>query len=315
MLKMICALVISFSLAFPAFSQDAARNLEKITGHVYAYVGVKNASPSANSFGANSGVIIGEDAVMVVDTLISAKEAEKLRADIKKITDKPVKYVVNTHSHLDHSWGNSVFVKDGAVVIGHENSALSAAKGEYMLAHAGELGLKPEDMEGTVLKFPTVMFKERMRVDLGGGVVVDLAYPAPTHTPDSIMAYVPADKVLFTGDILFTKYHPFIGDGDINDWIKVLSGLEKTTAEFIIPGHGPVSTVSDMRDMAAYLKEFDAKAKELCLWKKQEDAPILAEELINQLPDQGRTELLAIVISNLRAKYLPQETPVVDKEK
>ncbi|MBF0217816.1 MAG: MBL fold metallo-hydrolase [Candidatus Omnitrophica bacterium] len=315
MFRMICTLVISLSLAIPAFTQEVTRTLDKISGHVYAYVGAKNASPSANSFGANSGVVIGEDAVMVIDTLISAKEAEKLSADIKKVTAKPVKYVVNTHSHLDHSWGNSVFVKDGAVVIGQENPANTAAKGEYALAHAGEFGLKPEDMEGTVLKFPTVMFKERLRVDLGGGVVVELAYPGPTHSPDSIMVYVTVDKVLFTGDILFTKYHPFLGDGDITNWIKVLSGLEKTTAEFIIPGHGPVSTVSDIRDMEVYLKEFEAQARELCLWKKQEDAPVLAEELINQLPNQGRTELPSIVISNLRAKYLPPATPVSGSEK
>lgn len=304
MLRILCALILALFMSGPSFAQEA-RPLQKLSDHVYAYVGVTNASPAANSFGANSGVVIGRDAVLVVDTLVSAKEAELLRADIKKLTDKPIKYVVNTHYHLDHAWGNSVFVKDGAVVIGHENSRLAGSKNISALEHAGDFGLTPQDMEGTVLELPAVTFQDVMRVDLGGGVAVDLSYPGPTHTNGSITVFVPGDKVLFLGDILFTHYYPYIGEGDILSWIKVLSGLEKTPAKIIVPGHGPLSTVSDIKAMKVYLKDFDVLAKKLCRGKKQDDAPAIAAELLKQLPDQGRTELPFLVEENLRDKYLP----------
>jgi glyoxylase-like metal-dependent hydrolase (beta-lactamase superfamily II) len=309
MFRILFSLLVVVFLAGPSSAQEA-RTLQKLSDHVYAYVGVTNASPSANSFGANSGVVIGEDAVLVVDTLMSAKEADKLLADIKKVTDKPIKYAVNTHYHPDHAWGNEVFVNEGAAVIGHENSRLAAPRSEYELLHAKEFGLTDQDMEGTVLKFPTVTFKDALRVDLGGGVAVELSYPGATHTDGSITAFVPGDKVLFMGDMLFTKYHPYIGEGDIPSWLKVLSGLEKTPALVIVPGHGPVSTVSDIKAMEVYLKEFDARAKDLCRGKKQEDAPLIAAELLKQLPNQGRTELAVMVESNLREKYLPPAAPV-----
>ena len=304
MLRAACLFILAFFIAAPSSAQEV-RSLQRLSDHVYAYVGVLNPSPSANSFGANTGVVVGADAVLVVDTLVSAKEAEKLRADVSKITNKPVKYVVNTHYHLDHAWGNSVFVKDGAVVIGHENSRLAAPRSEYGLAHAGKFGLTPQDMEGTVLKFPTVTFQDTIRVDLGGGVAVELAFPGATHTNGSITAYVPSDRVLFTGDILFTKYHPYLGEGDIPSWTRVLTELEKTPAAIIVPGHGPLSTPADIKSMKVYLREFDARAKRLCGGKKQEDAPAIAAELLKQLPDQGRTGLEAMVESNLREKYLP----------
>jgi glyoxylase-like metal-dependent hydrolase (beta-lactamase superfamily II) len=292
-------------LAVPSFGQDQ-RSLQKLSAHTCAYVGTKNASPSANSFGANSGVVIGGDAVLVVDTLISAREAEKLLTDIRKVTDRPIKYVVNTHYHLDHAWGNSVFVNNGAIVIAHENSRLSASKSQYALDRYQEFGLSAADMEGTVLKFPTVTFKDAMRVDLGGGVIVDLSYPGASHTLDSITVIVSPDQVLFTGDVLFTKYHPYLAEGDIPSWEKVLTGLEKTTAKVIVPGHGPVSTIADIKDMEVYIKVFDQKAKQLSKGKKQDDAPVVAKELLKALPEQGRTETTGMVEGNLREKYLPK---------
>ncbi len=303
MLRIFFSLVITLFLAGQSLAQESARSLQKLTNHVYAYAGIQNAYPSENSFGANSGVVIGENAVMVIDTLVSAKEAQKLLADIRKITDKPIKYVVNTHYHLDHAWGNNVFEELGAVIIAHENSRLSTPQSDYALAHAEDFGLTKEEMEGTVIKAPTVTFKNDLRIDLGN-VAVELSYPGATHTNGSIIVYVIDDQVLFTGDILFTKYHPFIAEGDITSWIKILYDLEKSHIRLIVPGHGPVSAAKDLRDMAVYLKEFDTRAKKLCRGKTLSDAPAIAEELLKELPDQGRTEIPYMVESNLRAKYL-----------
>ena len=87
--------------------------LEKIADNVYSYVDIKNGTPQ-KSFGANAGIIIGEDGIVVIDTLVSSKEAMRFIKDIRAVSDKPIKYVINTHYHLDHTFGNSEFVKLGA---------------------------------------------------------------------------------------------------------------------------------------------------------------------------------------------------------
>lgn len=283
---------------------EQSTGLTKLSEHVFAYVDIKNASPSGNGFGANSGVVIGNDAVLVIDTRVSAKQAQELIADIKKVTDKPVKYVVNTHYHLDHSGGNCEFVKLGAVVIGQENSRLTAAKIKESLENPQMGGMTKQDFEGTTASLPTITFKDAMQIDLGG-VTVSLSYAGPSHTNDSITVMVDQDGVLFTGDILFTKYQPFIGEGDFANWEKILAGLEKTTAKIIVPGHGPVSTVADIRDMEVYITQFDKQAKALCAGKTQDDAPAIAAELSKTLPDQKRNEMTALIEMNLRTRYLP----------
>jgi cyclase len=300
------SLVLASVLVFAGTSFcQTAHVMKKLSDHVYLYGVEKDFAPT-NSFGANCGVIVGTDAVLVVDTLISAKDAEKFRAEILKLTDKPIKYVVNTHYHLDHAWGNEVFERNGAVVIGHENSRVAAPKSEYGLAHYNDFGLTSADMEGTVLKFPTVTFWNSMRVDLGGGVLVDLSYPGASHTDGSITALVTPDKALFLGDILFTKCHPYLGEGDIPSWIKVLANFERTKAAFIIPGHGPLSTIADIKDMEAYLKDFAFFAKTMLFMKGQQDAVSLAQQFLKKLPQQGRNELSGFVESSLREKYLPK---------
>jgi cyclase len=139
--KKIQFVLLSVCLFAPGLvAAEETAGLTKLSEHVYAAVDFKNASPATNSFGANTGVVIGNDAVLVIDTRISAKKAQEFIADIKKITGKPIKYVVNTHFHLDHSWGNCEFVKLGAVVIGHENGRLAASRSKDSMSHPEYFG-------------------------------------------------------------------------------------------------------------------------------------------------------------------------------
>ncbi len=299
----VCIAVLLLSVTTLVFAGEKP-GLQKISEHVYAYVDGKSPSP-ASSFGANAGLVVGKDGALVIDTLVSAKEADRLLADIRKVTDKKVRYVVNTHYHLDHAWGNCVFTKVGATVIAHENALKHRSESAQALAHPENFGLTVKDLEGTTLQGPTITFTNSMSIDLGDVTVV-LNYPGPTHTTDSITAYVPQDKVLFVGDILFTGYHPFLGEGDITRWQQVLGKLEQTPATKIVPGHGPVSTKADLGKMETYLKEFDAAARTLCAGKSADDAPALAKELIKRLPEQQRNKLANMVELNLRLKYLPQ---------
>ena len=231
-------LVVSIACGGAAF---ALEGLTKIADNVYSYAGEKDASPT-HSFAANAGIVIGRDGILVVDTLTSAKEAQRFLADIRKISDKPIKYVVNTHTHLDHAFGNGVFAKQGAIIISHDaDRRLLEKVGEATLKNIANFGLKSEDMVGTEIDYPSLTFNDRMTIDLGGETV-ELIRVAPSHTEGSVIAYLPAKKLLFSGDILFTDFHPYLADGDIPGWTKTLDALLAMDVERIIPGHGPLST-------------------------------------------------------------------------
>ncbi|MEW6658250.1 MAG: MBL fold metallo-hydrolase [Thermodesulfobacteriota bacterium] len=278
-----------------------AQGLVKISDSVYSYTDVQGASPQ-NSFGANAGMVIGPDFLVAVDSLMSAREARRFLKDIKKVSKKPVKFLVNTHYHLDHTLGNSEFAKRGAVIIAQENDKKNMQKaGAGMLQYAKQSGLSDKDLQGTELAYPTLTFKDRVTLDLGNNRI-ELLYLGPAHTTGSILVYLPKEKVLFTGDLLFTDFHPFLGEADIEGWIKVLDYIMTMEVDKIIPGHGPVSSKKDVADLKSYLLVFDQKAKELTA--KSSDLNFLVPEMKKALPP--RPQLDGLIGKNMQMKYLPQ---------
>lgn len=282
-----------------------ARKLQKVGSHVWAYAGVSPMDP-ANSYGANAGVVAGTNGALVIDTLISAKEGRQLLADIRAVTQTPIRWVVNTHYHLDHAWGNCVFAAEGATIIGAEPAPkLLSERGPEALARAQQGGLTKEDMAGTSIAPATVSFMGSMFIDLGG-TVVELRSLAHGHCPDNLVVWVSQDKVLFAGDLMFVGCHPFLGEGDIKGWLVDLDAVAAFGAEKIIPGHGHLSIPKDVADMKEYLKAFEENASILAKDRKQEDAPQLAIALKKLLPAQGRDNLDNMIENNLRMKYLPR---------
>ncbi|QXE92962.1 MBL fold metallo-hydrolase [Geomonas subterranea] len=293
------ALILSFTLLL---AQAACAELTKLAGNVYSYVGSKDASPG-HSFAANAGIVIGKDGVLVIDTLISAKEGERFLADIRKVTGKPIRYVVNTHTHLDHALGNCVFAKLGATVISHEaDRNYLAANGAGLLQRAASYGLTSEDMAGTEIAVPTLAFTNEMLLDLGGEEV-RLIRTAPSHTAGSLVVLLPAEKILFAGDILFTDFHPFLADGDFSGWIRSIDALLAMDVEKVVPGHGPLSGKKDLRDMKEYIQLFDKKATELAA--KSNDADAISTELLKTLPKRNMAEWM--VTYNVKSRYLARK--------
>ncbi len=283
-----------------ATTASAQQGLTKLAESVYSYVDVKNAT-AAESFAANAGFVVGRDGILVVDTLISAKEARRFIGDIRKVSDKPIRYVVDTHYHLDHAFGNSEFARLGATIISQENDRKNlAARGEASLRNAGNYGLTEKDMAGTVITLPTLTFTDRLTIDLGGETV-ELIYVAPSHTEGSALVYLPARKILFTGDVLFTDFHPFMADGDIAGWVKTLDFILALDVTTIIPGHGPISGKKDIAEMKEYIQTFDRKARQLAA--KSKDADYIAAELKKVLPARSLGEWM--IAYNLKLKYLP----------
>jgi cyclase len=292
-------LIIALLVTIHVNQVYAADKLTPIAKNVYAYVDTKNGS-AKNSFGANTGVIIGKDGIVVVDTLISAKEAKRFIKDIRAVSNKPIRYVINTHYHLDHAFGNSEFAKLGAIIIAQENTKTAMENhAEETLKGIGAYGLTPQDMVGTKASYPVLTYGDRMTIDIGGEEIV-LIHAMHSHTDGDTIVYLPKKKVLFTGDILFTKYHPYLADGDIEKWAKELDVIKAMDTEKIIPGHGPLSTKQDLDDMKDYIVKFDLKAKELAA--HSDDARKIADELLAVLPQ--RPEGSWLIKANIQMRYL-----------
>lgn len=282
--------------------QSAYADLVKLSDNVYSYVGRTDASP-AHSFAANAGIVIGREGVLVVDTLISANEGRRFLADIRKITKKPIKYVVNTHTHLDHAFGNCVFAELGAIVISQDADRAQLEKmGAQVMKNISGYGLKPEDMAGTEIVLPSLSFSERLTIELGSETV-QLIRIAPSHTEGSLVVYLPKQKILFSGDILFTDFHPYMADGDLAGWSNTLDKLQAMDIERIVPGHGPLSGKKDLREMKEYLALFDSSAREMAA--KGKDADAIAAELLRILPKRSLAQWM--VGFNVKARYTAQK--------
>ena len=294
--KLLVLVFVLFALCDRVF---AAEKLTRIAESVYAYVGTKNSSKN-NSFGANAGIIIGKDGIVVVDTMISAREARRFIRDIRTISRKPIRYVINTHYHLDHVFGNAEFVKLGAVIIAQENGKKAMEKSaRETLKNIGEYGLTPKDMKGTTPAYPVLTYGDRMTIDIGSQQIV-LIHARQSHTDGDTLVYLPDKKVLFAGDILFTNYHPFLGEGNIEEWAKELDDIKSMDVEKIIPGHGPLSGKNDLDDMKEYILMFDQKAKELA--PQSDDVQKIVTAIQSVLPQ--RPEGVWLIGPNIQMKYL-----------
>ena len=278
----------------------AGPKLSKISDSVYAYVGATDDS-SANNYGANAGIIIGDDAVLVIDTLISDQKAKAFIKDIRALTDKPIRFAVNTHFHSDHSYGNCAFAELGATIISHKNSKPIMQKwSQKVLDNADAwMGLSKEEMAGTSIVYPQLTFSEKLEIDLGG-LQVELVYVAHSHTKGSVFAHVPAQKVLFAGDILFTDYYSNMGASDIDGWVQTLDHLLSLDIEQIIPGHGPLSTKQNLSEQRDYLLVFDENAKQLSA--ASSDIKQVAVQMKELIPE--RPYGVKMITSSLKWKYM-----------
>lgn len=188
---------------------------------------------------ANTGFIIGREAVAVVDTGGSASVGKALLAAIRSVTSLPVRYVINTHMHPDHVLGNAPFRGEGVAFVAHHKMArgLAARAERYLAVNRGLLG--EEAFAGTEIVLPTLAIQARHELDLGGRRLV--LEPRPTaHTDNDLTVRDEASGTLFMGDLLFAEHVPTI-DGSIRGWLTLLEGLEGESAARVVPGHGPPS--------------------------------------------------------------------------
>src|ERR1700687_159046 len=205
--------------------------------------------------GGNSGVIVGDKGVIVVDAKTTAAQGKELLDDIAKITPKPVTTVILTHSDGDHVNGLASFPA-GITIIAHENNK----KEQDAALAAGGRGAPPA---GHLPTQTVSKNKEDLKI---GGVKVEMLHWANAHTSGDLVVYLPSEKIVFTGDIITTQPDALIHlekNGSSEGWVTTAKGTAALNADQFVPGHGDVETKAAVQKKATDVAAKRAKIKDL----------------------------------------------------
>jgi glyoxylase-like metal-dependent hydrolase (beta-lactamase superfamily II) len=222
-------------------------------------------SPANQNFISNAGFVVTPAGVVVIDALGSPALAQRLLAEIRRHTARPVTHVILTHYHADHIYGLQAFKAAGAKIVAHQRAR------EYLNSDTARLRLQASRTELAPWideKTQLVPADEWLAGDTEfslGGVRFVIKAVGPSHTPEDLVVYLPQEKVLFAGDLVFRNRIPFVGQADSRQWIKALDSLLGFDAKVIVPGHGGVSTKAreDMeltRDYLTHLRKVMGEA-------------------------------------------------------
>ena len=257
------ALALALSSPLASQAQMAARQVSPSAWYVQGESAL--GSPANRNFISNAGFVETADGVVVIDALGSPQLARELIAEIRARTGKAVTHVILTHYHADHIYGLQEFKRAGARIIAHRGGLdyLNSDTAQSRLA-ASRVELAPwVDAETRLV--PADEWIDGPRELVIGGVRLLLQPVGPAHTPEDLVVFLPAEKTLFAGDIVFRGRLPFVGQADSRRWIAALDTLLAFDAKLVVPGHGPMSDSAraDMeltRDYLSYLRETMGKA-------------------------------------------------------
>ncbi len=237
-------------------------------GVFFRYSSISATDKNVSFGGSNHCWVVFKDYVVVVDANFP-KEAGDVIAAIKKTTDKPIKYVLDTHHHGDHAYGNAVWAKEGAKIVSHKNCArLLLTKGpkEWEDAAKGR-----DDVKNSSLKQVDESFDDKLVLE-DETQRVEFIYLGHAHTAGDAVAYLPKHKILCTGDACVNGAFNYMGHSNSASWIKVLERMQKLDVKMICPGHGPLDGPELFNRQKKYFVEMrDQIKKEIDAGKKLGD--------------------------------------------
>ena len=251
-------------LASVSLHADAVEvSFTPVTDGVYAYVG-ETGQRSYDNEGLNAtiGLIDTPAGVVLIDSGATFQSARKIHQAIKRVTSRPVRWVINTGGQ-DHRWlGNGYFIAQGAEVIAHASARadMQARAGDHIATLGAAL---KERAEGTVPALPTRFVEGSDTVLELGGITLALRYHGGGHTPGDMMVWLPGKKVLFSGDIVYVdRMLSVIPVSNTKAWLASFKAIEDLQPQYVVPGHGKVTTLTTARaDTADYLVALRAHMK------------------------------------------------------
>lgn len=238
--------LLSLLLLSTTLLAEVPLGITKITDNIFALVGETN-QRSEHNYANNSthGVIITNDGVILVDPGGSYLGAKQIHNAIKTLTDKPVKLVINTGGQ-DHRWfGNDYFNQLGATIVASSAAQADqkAREDEHIMRLTGLIG---DALEGTTPLYATSPFAQEKKTINWSGVELELHYAGPAHTAGDIFVWLPNEKIMFSGDIVFVNRALGVGPArNINSWIAVFEKMASFNPDVIVPGHGKVTDLEE----------------------------------------------------------------------
>ena len=224
--------------------------------------------------GGNMGLSIGEDGALLIDDQF-APLTEKIVAAVRSLTDKPIRFVLNTHWHGDHTGGNANLGKAGAIIVAHENVRVRLSKGQFLKAFNRHVEPAPREA------LPVVTFTEEMTLHWNDDDLV-LTHVDPAHTDGDAFVYFKKANVLHTGDLFFNGFYPFVDASSAGDFAGLIAAghtmlelIDEKTV--VIPGHGPLSNKGELQAFILMLEGVHGKVKGMVDAGKSRDEVIAAK--------------------------------------
>jgi cyclase len=268
---------------------DGAPRVEEVAGGVFAAI-----PPAGGWLRSNTGFIRGRTDVVAIDTCATEDTTRAFLAAVARTTDRPVRTLVNTHHHGEHTNGNALLAE--ATIIGHERCRTA------ILQRSGGLGgvlFDDVDWGSLVPVAPAVTFRHRLDVFVDDRRIELIQLASAAHTTDDIVAWLPEEGVLFSGDLVLNGSTPFVLMGSVAGSLEALDCIAELEPEVIVPGHGPPCTMTAVDQCGRYLRWLQYQAPEL------RGAGLTPLEAARQL-DLGEFADLAFdvrIVANLHRAY------------
>lgn len=209
---------------------------------------------------SNNAFLVTDEGVLVIDTRQHPRRAEELLATIRKVTDKPIKWVINTHAHGDHYFGNSVFKREGATFIAHRDTAgmMKSHLDIEMKRRQGYFRQRQYDPAEVKLVLPDLTFDSKLTLTLGGRIV-ELLYIGAGQNPGDTLVYFPQERVMFTGGPFSRNSWPNPSfTPSMANWVALLRQIAAMDVNIYLGGHGDIGNKQDVLHEAQMLADFDA---------------------------------------------------------